>query len=51
MHAISSCDDDQLLEMLEKFNLLDQITYKKLFGWVCGKIKNSAKILNFKLSK
>ena len=52
MFAISSCDDDQLLEMLEKWNLLYQISYKKLFwlGWR-GKLKNSAKILNFKLSK
>ena len=52
MHAISSCDDDQLLDMLEKWNLLDQISYKKLFwlGWR-GKIKKSAKIINFNLSK
>ena len=52
MFAISSCDDDQLLEMLEKWNLLDQISYKKLFwiGWR-GKIKKSAKILELKLSK
>ena len=52
MHAISSCDDDQLLEMLEKWNLIDQISYKKLFwiGWR-GKINKSPKIINFKLSK
>lgn len=52
MHAISSCNDDQLLDMLERWNLLDQISYKKLFwiGWR-GKIKKSAKIIDFKLSK
>ena len=52
MHAIESCNDDQLLEMLEKWFLLDQISYKKLFwlGWR-GKISKSAKILEFKLSK
>jgi len=52
MHAITSCDDDQLLEMLEKWNLIGQISYKKLFwmGWR-GKILKSAKVINFKLSK
>ena len=52
MHAIESCNDDQLLEMLEKWFLLDQISYKKLFwlGWR-GKISKSAKILEFKISK
>ena len=52
MHAISSCNDDQLLEMLEKWNLIDQISYKKLFwmGWR-GKINKSPNIINFKLSK
>ena len=52
MHAISSCNDDHLLDMLDRWNLLDQISYKKLFwiGWR-GKIKKSAKIINFKLSK
>ena len=41
-----------LIEMLEKWGLIDQITYKKLFwmGWR-GKVKKSAKIINFKLSK
>ena len=52
MHAICSCDDDELIEMLENWGLIDQITYKKLFwmGWR-GKVKKSAKIINFKLSK
>ena len=52
MHTISSCDDDQLLDMLERWNLLDQISYKKLFwiGWR-GKINKSVKIINFKVSK
>ena len=50
MHTISSCDDDQLIDMLEKWNLIDQISYKKLFwmGWR-GKINRSAKILKLKL--
>ena len=52
MHAICSCDDDELIEMLEKWGLIDQITYKKLFwmGWR-GKVKKSAKIINLNLSK
>ena len=52
MHTIESCNDDQLLGMLEKWNLLDQNSYKKLFwlGWR-GKISKSAKILKFKISK
>ena len=52
MLTIESCNDDQLLGMLEKWNLLDQNSYKKLFwlGWR-GKISKSAKILKFKISK
>ena len=51
-HSICSCEDDELIQMLEQRGLINHISYKKLFwmGWR-GKVNKSAKIIDFKLSK
>ena len=50
MHTISSCNDNELIEMLEKWNLINQVSYKNLYrmGWR-GNVNKSAKIIHFKL--
>ena len=51
-YSISSCDEDGVIAMLEKWNLINQVSYKTLYrmGWR-GKVNKSAKIIDFKLSK
>ena len=46
---IDSCIENEVIEMLEKWNLFNQLTYKKLhrMGWR-GKIKKDAIIINIK---
>ena len=46
---IDSCIENEVIEMLEKWNLFNQLTYKKLhrMGWR-GKIKRDAIIVNIK---
>ena len=43
--------ENEVIEMLEKWNLFDQLTYKKLhrMGWR-GKIKKDAIIVNIRQS-
>lgn len=46
---IDFCIENEVIEMLEKWNLFDQLTYKKLhrMGWR-GKIKKDAIIIKIK---
>ena len=46
---IDNCNENEVIEMLVKWNLFSQVTYKKLhrMGWK-GEIKNNAIIINFK---
>ncbi len=46
---IDVCNENEVIEMLEKWNLFSQVTYKKLhrMGWK-GKIKKNAIIVNLK---
>ena len=48
-YSISSCDEDEVLEMLDQWKLSSQVSYKKLhrMGWR-GKIKKSAKLFDLK---
>ena len=47
-YAVSSCDAEELPDMLDKWNLGNKISYKRLYrmGWR-GKITKTAKIYHF----
>ena len=49
---VDSCTENGVVEMLEKWNLFNQVTYKKLhrIGWK-GAIKKEADIFAFKSSR
>ena len=49
---VDSCTENGVVEMLEKWNLFNQVTYKKLhrIGWK-GTIKKQADIFAFKSSR
>ena len=49
---IDTCTENEVIEMLEKWNLFHQVTYKKLYGmgWK-GQIKKDARVVYLKSSK